>query len=178
MWPMSTDALGLSFRPRNRSFLRELERPSHAFRNIGPNWFASVMGTGIIATAAALLPFDWPLAKHLAIGPWALAVVLLVVISTATVAHWVRHPAQARAHIVNPAMAPFYGCVPMALLTVGSGTLLVAAPVLGAQAAVVVDSVLWGLGAALGLLVAVTVPTLMVRSGDLDPNQAFGTWLL
>jgi C4-dicarboxylate transporter/malic acid transport protein len=174
---MSTDALALPLR-RERSFLRELERPSHVFHNIGPNWFASVMGTGIIATAAALLPFDSPLAKHLAIGPWALAVVLLVVISTATVVHWVRHPAQARAHIVNPAMAPFYGCVPMALLTVGSGTLLVAPPLLGAHATVIVDSVLWGIGAGLGLLVAVAVPTLMIRSGDLDPNQAFGTWLL
>jgi C4-dicarboxylate transporter/malic acid transport protein len=174
---MSTDALALPLR-RDRSFLRELEHPSHVFHNIGPNWFASVMGTGIIATATALLPFDWPLAKHLAIGPWALAVVLLVVISTATVVHWVRHPEAARAHIVNPAMAPFYGCVPMALLTVGSGTLLVAPPLLGADAAVVVDSVLWGTGALLGLVVAVTVPTLMIRSGDLDPNQAFGTWLL
>jgi C4-dicarboxylate transporter/malic acid transport protein len=174
---MSTDALALPLRP-DRSFLRELEHPSHVFRNIGPNWFASVMGTGIIATAAALLPFDWPLATHLAIGPWALAVVLLVVISAASVVHWMRHPGEARAHIVDPAMAPFYGCVPMALLTVGSGTLLVAPPVLGLHAAVIVDSALWGTGALLGLLVAVTVPTLMIRSGDLDPRQAFGTWLL
>jgi C4-dicarboxylate transporter/malic acid transport protein len=174
---MSTDALALPLR-RDRSFLRELERPSHVFLNIGPNWFAAVMGTGILANAAAILPFDWPAAKDLAIAPWALAVVLLVAVGAATVVHWVRHPDRARAHISDPAMAPFYGCPPMALLTVGAGALLVAPPLIGTNAAVVVDSVLWGLGTALGLLVAITVPTLMIRRGDLDPRHTFATWLL
>jgi hypothetical protein len=44
-----------SARP-SRWFLSELERPGDVFRNLGPNWFTSVMGTGIVATAAALLP--------------------------------------------------------------------------------------------------------------------------
>lgn len=173
----ASDAVVVSLR-RNRSFLRELERPSDVFRNIGPNWFAAVMGTGIVANAAVLLPFDWPLAKDLAIGPWALAVVLLVAITVATAVHWARHPERARGHLADPAMAPFYGCPPMALLTVGSGTLLVAAPLIGTHTAVVVDSGLWGLGTAGGLLTAVLVPALMIRRGDLNPRQAFATWLL
>jgi len=175
--PMSTDALALPLR-RDRSFLRELERPSHVFRNIGPNWFASVMGTGIVANAAALLPFDWPLAKDLAIVPWALAVLLLGAVVAATAMHWILHPEHARGHLADPAMAPFYGCPPMALLTVGAGTLLVATPLLGTQAAVLVDSVLWGLGTTLGLLVAVVVPMAMIRQGNLDPRHTFATWLL
>jgi C4-dicarboxylate transporter/malic acid transport protein len=174
---MSTDALALPA-VRDRSFLRELERPSHAFRNLGPNWFAAVMGTGIVANAAALLPFDWPAAKELAIVPWGLAVLLLVLLAAATAVHWARFPEQARAHISDPGMAPFYGCPPMALLTVGAGTLLVAAPLIGAHVAVVIDSVLWGLGTALGLTAAVVVPTLMIRRGDLDPRRTFATWLL
>jgi len=173
----SSEAVGLP-RRRDRSFLRELERPSHVFRNIGPNWFAAVMGTGIVANVAALLPFEWAAAKELAIAPWALAVVLLVALVAATVAHWVRHPERARAHLSNPAMAPFYGCPPMALLTVGAGALLVATPLIGTHAAVVVDSALWGLGTALGLLTAVVVPALMIRRGDLDPRHTFATWLL
>jgi hypothetical protein len=27
---------------------KELERPSDVFRDLGPNWFAAVMGTGIV----------------------------------------------------------------------------------------------------------------------------------
>src|ERR1700753_1008906 len=101
---MSTDALAALSSVRSRSFLRELEQPSHVFRDLGPNWFAAVMGTGIVANAAALLPFDWPAAKALTIVPWALAVVLLVALLAATAAHWVRFPERARAHLANPAM--------------------------------------------------------------------------
>jgi C4-dicarboxylate transporter/malic acid transport protein len=179
---MSTDALrpdALALpRRRERSFLRELERPSHVFRNIGPNWFAAVMGTGIVANALVLLPFDWPAARDLATVPWAVAVVLLVAIAAATAVHWARYPQRARGHLADAAMAPFYGCPPMALLTVGAGTLLVAPPLIGTHAAVVVDSMLWGLGTGLGLLVAILVPASMIRRGDLNPRQAFATWLL
>jgi tellurite resistance protein TehA-like permease len=66
----------------------------------------------------------------------------------------------------------------MALLTVGSATLLVGSQAIGMHAAVVVDSVLWGLGAMLGLVVVITVPTSMIRRGDIDPRHAFATWLL
>jgi tellurite resistance protein TehA-like permease len=75
-------------------------------------------------------------------------------------------------------MAPFYGCPPMALLTVGAGTLLVGAPLVGDHTAVVVDSVLWGLGTGLGLLTMIVVPAMMIRRRDLEPRHTFATWLL
>jgi hypothetical protein len=34
--------------------LGALDSPSEALAHIGPNWFASVMGTGIVAIAATL----------------------------------------------------------------------------------------------------------------------------
>jgi len=37
----------------------------------------------------------------------------------------VRHPERARANLADPTMLVFYGCPPMALLTVGAGALLV-----------------------------------------------------
>ena len=40
--------------------LGDLERPGQVFRDLGPNWFASVMGTGIVATAGATLPLTSP----------------------------------------------------------------------------------------------------------------------
>lgn len=36
-----------------RILFKDLERPGDTFRDLGPNWFASVMGTGIVADAAA-----------------------------------------------------------------------------------------------------------------------------
>ena len=58
--------------PRHRRPLRNLERPADIFAHLGPNWFASVMGTGIVATAAATLPVQWPGLHGFAVASWAL----------------------------------------------------------------------------------------------------------
>lgn len=46
--------------------------------HVGPNWFATVMGTGIVANAAATLPVDVPGLLVAVRGIWVLDVVLLV----------------------------------------------------------------------------------------------------
>jgi len=136
------------------------------------------MGTGIVANAAMLLPHRSPALESFALAVWVLAALLLVVISAATAIHWIRHPERARSHFSAPAMAPFYGAPPMALLTVGAGALLVGRDLIGLDAAVFVDSVLWGLGTALGLLVSVAIPVLMFVRHDLEPKSTFATWLM
>lgn len=52
---------------------KELERPGDVFRDLGPNWFALVMGTGIVANAAAVLPLRAPGLRVFATVVWALA---------------------------------------------------------------------------------------------------------
>ena len=38
--------------------LRDLDRPRRVFENIGPNWYSSIMGTGIVGGAAGELIGD------------------------------------------------------------------------------------------------------------------------
>ncbi|WP_455568172.1 SLAC1 family transporter, partial [Streptomyces griseiscabiei] len=76
--------------------------------------------------------------------------------------HWAHHRDQARAHLLDPAVAPFHGCLAMALLAVGGGALVVGRDWIGLRAAVVLDMVLFGAGTAVGLAVAVVMPYLMI----------------
>jgi tellurite resistance protein TehA-like permease len=92
---------------------------------LGPNWFASVMGSGIVATAGATLPVHIPGLRAFAEAVWVATTVWLVMLLVAVVAHWVRHPTVAGSHAYNPQMGHFYGAAPMALLTVGAGATLV-----------------------------------------------------
>jgi C4-dicarboxylate transporter/malic acid transport protein len=101
------------------------------------------------------------------------AALLLVVLT----AGYVRQRAL-RLHAADPAVAPFFGAPPMALLTVGAGALLLGRPLLGARVALDADWVLWSLGTALGLVAACVVPYLMVTRHRFEPNAAFGGWLL
>jgi tellurite resistance protein TehA-like permease len=82
--------------------LRDLDRPADAFASLGPNWFASVMGTGIVATAAATLPVQWPGLREFATVTWVLAAGWLVALAAAEIVHWARHRAAARLALPSP----------------------------------------------------------------------------
>ena len=125
---------------------------------MAPNWYASVMGTGIVANAALLLPHRSEALHDAALGVWCLAATLLAGLVVATALRWREFLAHAR----NPAMAPFYGAPPMALLTVGAGSLLLGLPV-------EIDVVLWTAGTLTGLLAAVAVPYLMFTKHEFAP---------
>jgi C4-dicarboxylate transporter/malic acid transport protein len=165
-------------RPRRRGPLRDLDRPSDAFASLGPNWFASVMGTGIVATAAATLPVQWPGLRGFATAIWVLAAAWLLVLTAAEIVHWTRHRQAALGHARDPVMVQFYGAPPMALLTVGAGALLLGPALIGAHAALLIDAVLWPLGTLAGLASSVAVPYLMFTRLRAAPDAAFGGWLM
>ena len=136
---------------------------------MAPNWFASVMGTGIVANAALLLPHRFEGAR-----PFAAVRVGVRRRAAGRARHAERcvRWREARTHLLDPAMAPFYGAPAMALMTVGAGSLLLGLSRLA------VDVVLWTAGTLLGLAVAVAVPYLMFTRHDLAPDSAFGGWLM
>ena len=158
--------------------LSSLQSPGQVLGNLGPNWFASVMGTGIVAVAGATLPVHIPGLRVFALAVWVLATVLLVVIIIAVVAHWLRHPTVARSHAYNPQMAHFYGAAPMALMTVGAGAVLAGKDLIGERLAVDLDWVLWSAGTVGGLFTAMSIPYLMFTQLNVEPDAAFGGWLM
>ncbi|MFD5761250.1 TDT family transporter [Streptomyces sp. NPDC127044] len=149
-----------------------------AVRYLGPNWYASVMGTAIVATAGAGLPGDVPGLRTVCTAVWALSALMLATLLGARALHWTHHRDQARAHLLDPAMAPFYGCLAMALLAVGGGTLVVGGDWIGTRAAVAVDAVLFTAGTAVGLAAALAIPYLMVVRHRIRADQATPVWLL
>jgi len=169
--------VGRADKPGPFGLLKELERPGDVFRDLGPNWFASVMGTGIVANAAAVLPLRVPGLRVFATAVWALAAAALIALTVAFAVHWVRFPERARGHASNPVMAQFWGAPAMALMTVGTGTLVLGRGVIG-PAVVGIDWVLWLAGTALGLVTAVWIPYLMMTRHDIGAGDAFGGWLM
>ena len=164
--------------PRPRRLMPALEQPGDALAHIGPNWFAAVMGTGIVATAAATLPRQATGLHDFAVGVWILAACLLATLLVATCVHWIRYPAQARSHIAHPVMGHFYGAPPMALLTVGAGALLLGKDIIGFTAALRVDWVLWIAGTVTGSLSAAVVPYFSFTRHEYRSDSAFGGWLM
>lgn len=173
---MSTAALD-----RAPIVLPDLDRPSALFEHITPNWFASVMGTGIVANAAASLPARVPGLHVFATVVWIAVSAALVLLTAAFAVHWARHRTHALSHARHPVMVQFYGAPPMALLTVGAGTMLLGGNLLGATAATTIFVVLWTVGTVLGLLTSVLVPYSMITAHDHRSGHtavALPAWLM
>ncbi|MFE7274791.1 TDT family transporter [Streptomyces sp. NPDC057623] len=149
-----------------------------AVRHLGPNWYAAVMGTAAVATAGAGLPVHVPGLRTACTAVWALSLLLLLTLLGARALHWAHHRDQARAHLLDPATAPFYGCLAMALLAVGGGAITVGRDWIGTGAAVALDAVLFVAGTVVALAAAVAVPYLMAVRHRAEPSQATPVWLL
>ncbi|AXE76949.1 TDT family transporter [Streptomyces atratus] len=147
-------------------------------RHIGPNWYATVMGTAIVASAGVALPVHVPGLRGACTMVWALATVMLAAVLTARAGHWIAHRDQARTHLMDPAVAPFYGCLSMALLAVGGSSMVVGRDVIGHQAALALDVALYTAGTLIGLAAAVAIPYLMVVRHRVEPGTASPVWLL
>ncbi|MEV0964947.1 C4-dicarboxylate ABC transporter [Streptomyces sp. NPDC049910] len=159
-------------------------------RRLGPNWYSAVMGTASVAVAGASLPVApgaaaAPVALPAAAGlqdvleaVWVLSALALATLLAARAAHWLRHRDQARADLLDPAVAPFQGCMAMALLAVGIGSLSVGGGVIGEQAAVVTAWALFAAGTAAGLTAAVAVPYLLLTRRRVTAGEASPVWLL
>ena len=152
--------------------------PSRALVGLGPNWFATVMGTGIVANAAATLPLQVPGLLPVARGVWVLDCLLLVVLTAAVLTSWRRSPGSCRHHLDDPTMAHFYGAPAMALLTVGAGALLLGEALVGSATALLLAGTLWTAGTALGLVAAVGVPYRAFTSHRVAADGAFGGWVM
>ncbi len=168
--PGSTPRRGLA------AWLGVLGSPIEGRVLLGPNWFASVMGTGIVAVAGATLPIGVP--ALLTTAAWALAVVLLVGLLVFMPWNWLRHPENVRAIADDVVAIQFFGAPPMALMTVASSTILVGSQYLGESLAVWIGAALWVVGTVLGFLTAVLVPYRLFTRLEVRHDGAFGGWLM
>lgn len=143
---------------------------------LGPNWFASVMGTGIVAVAGATLPVALPIGAITTVA-WVLSSLILLVLLVIIPTHWLRNRGTFQAILDDPVAIQFFGAPPMALMTVGNATLLVGRQYIG-DAAITIDWVLWSVGTVVGFITAVAVPYRLFTRLQVRQDGAFGGWLM
>lgn len=145
---------------------------------ITPNWFASVMGTGIIANAAAGLPIFGHQLQGFALMVWLVATAMLLLLFVVKSVELARHFHLTRKHFDDVVMAQFFGAPPMAILTIAGGFVLLGPDILGQENAINIAWVLWFLGTAGGLITAVLIPYRLFTHFRVQQDSAFGGWLM
>ncbi|WP_228098309.1 TDT family transporter [Chitinilyticum piscinae] len=145
---------------------------------IGPNWFASVMGTGILAIAGKLQPIRFPGLELIITSAWLAATLLLIVLLIAATWNWCSRPAALNALLDDPVGIQFFGAPPMAILTVGTATMLVGPQHIGLELAMFIKIGCWLTGTILGFACAVLVTFRLFTRLQVKHDSAFGGWLM
>jgi tellurite resistance protein TehA-like permease len=149
-----------------------------AVERVGPAWFTSVMGTGILAIGIAATPVDLPGRGALAFALWLVAAGLFVAHTSLFALKIAVRPAGARTTFVDPVAMHAWGAPPMAAFTVAVGAITIGAHVLAPGACIALAQTLF-VGGALGSAAsAFAVPLQLITAHDLTLERVNGTWLL
>ena len=150
-------------------------------RGLHPGWFASVMGTAIVAVATYGNPGNLTVlegAAHavgvvLAVVAYALGVVLVV----AYAARWVRHTGAALADLRNPVLGGLHATLPGGLLVLAVMTSVVGPDLLPEQVATVLIATLAAIGGVLALVIGVAFGYTLF-TGDPPAQSVNGSWFI
>lgn len=147
-------------------------------KELGPNWFASVMGTGILANAAFTLPLVGNQLKGFATVVWLAAVLLLIFLVTVKLWQTFVRPDILKRQLNDPVMAQFFGAPPMAFLTISGGFLLFADQFISPEMSISIAWFFWVIGTLFGLAATVWIPFRLFTRFVIREDGAFGGWLM
>ncbi|WP_431093079.1 TDT family transporter [Pseudomonas brassicacearum] len=157
--------------------LSHLSRPLEAIRQFTPNWFAVVMGTGVLALALAQWPGNVSGLRLLGEGLWLFNTLLFVVFALLYTARWVLFFDEARRIFGHSTVSMFFGTIPMGLATIINGFLAFGLPRWGSGVVAVAEA-LWWIDVAMSLACGVLIPFLMFTRQEHRIDQMTAVWLL
>jgi C4-dicarboxylate transporter/malic acid transport protein len=145
-------------------------------RHFTPNWYATTMGTGILAICLAQFP-AMPALHKAGEALWLANILLFAGLTVLYVGKWVLHPREALRAFKHPVVSMFLGCIPMGLATIINGMALFGIPLFGAAAASAAAA-LWWADAGLAVLAGLAIPFAMFTCQEHAFDEMSAVWLL
>jgi len=156
----------------------QMQHRSDAIRYFHPAWFASVMGTGILAVATHHAEEVVPGLGGVAAALWVLNTVLAVVLIVPWVARWVAYPREAWEDTAHPTRGPFYSTLPIGLLVLGVDFAAIGSAHMDEDAAILIAQALLIVGTLLAFVFGVLVPFRWFTSGSIATEHVNGGWFI
>ncbi|MFI3256559.1 MAG: TDT family transporter [Psittacicella sp.] len=147
-------------------------------KEIGPNWFASVMGTAIVANASAGVPFIGYSIRYFGFAVWLISLLVLVLLSIIMIYQSLTRSHIAKRHFLDPVLSQFWGAPPMGYLAVAGGTIIFGHYIFPERVAIDIAWVLFLIGTISGVIIAVVIPYLTFTKHEHLSDSAFGGWLM
>ena len=156
--------------------------PQAVLRTFHPGWFGAVMGTGIVAVAAAMNPGGIaglrPVLMVFAVVMLVLAWILAVVLVIPYLLRWVHHPESAWRDLRHPVIGALYATFPAGLLVLATTTAAVGPAILPARTILVVVGILAVVGSVLALAASVSFAVILFVAPSVPTEAANGGWFI
>ncbi|MBL8094315.1 MAG: hypothetical protein JNL73_09100 [Anaerolineales bacterium] len=147
-------------------------------QHFAPGWFASVMGTAVIAVAIFVFRLFVPFAAIAQGVLLAFAVVLFAVLIIPWVLRWIHHPDSARRDLNNPVSAAFFPTMPISLLVIGIALEKTAPAFLPEATLWAILQTLWVFGSAGILVFALVLITIFIEKPEVKWESSTLGWLI
>ena len=156
----------------------QVERRSDAVRYFHPGWFASVMGTGILAVATHHADAVVAGLEGVAIALWLLTAALCALLIVPWVIRWLAFPGEAWADTAHPTRGPFYSTLPIGLLVLGVAFASIGSAHMDRDVAIQVAQALWIAGTVLAFVFGIVVPYRWFTSPSVPLEHVNGGWFI
>ncbi len=151
--------------------MRDIECRCQIVKNFTPSWFASVMGTGILAITSMFYSQYLPFLKDVAYFLFYFNVVLFFVLLVPWLLRWIFFKKEAMADLEHPILSNFYATIAVAMLVLASNFI-----VIGKDMAV--GEVFWFAGAFSTIFFGLLTPFIMFRGEHVKLDHISPAWFI
>ena len=151
--------------------LENIECKCQIVKNFAPSWFASVMGTGILAMTSLFYSLYIPFLKNLAYFLFYLNIILFFVLLIPWILRWIFFRKEALKDLEHPVLSNFYA-------TIAIGMLVLAADFIVIGKNMKIGEVFWFIGALTTLLFGILTPYLMFKGEHVKLDHINPAWFI
>jgi len=148
-----------------------MEEKTNFIQRFAPSWFASVMGTGILANASYFYSQYLPFLKNIGIGLFYFNVALFFVLLIPWTLRWLLYKKNALEDLEHPILSNFYATIAVAMLVLSSNFIVIDKNMLAGE-------IFWFIGTALTIFFGLLTPFIMFKGEHVTIEHINPAWFI
>ncbi|MCD6547169.1 MAG: C4-dicarboxylate ABC transporter [Nanoarchaeota archaeon] len=151
--------------------LRDIECKCQIIKNFAPSWFASVMGTGILAMTSLFYSRYIPLLKSIAYILFYFNIILFCILLVPWILRWILFRKEALKDLEHPVLSNFYA-------TIAIGMLVLAADFIVIGKNMWIGEIFWFVGTLFTIFFGILTPYLMFKGEHVRLDHINPAWFI
>ena len=151
--------------------LKDIECKCQIIKNFAPSWFASVMGTGILAMTSLFYSEYIPFLKNLAYFLFYLNIVLFFVLLVPWILRWILFKKEALNDLEHPVISNFYATIAIAMLVLAADFIVIGKNIQ-------IGEIFWFIGALATIFFGILTPYVMFKGEHVKLDHINPAWFI